>query len=119
MRGAGWISELVDRVGVGEPAQAGELADALASVELQFGRPMGEQEAPQLALAEQVIELGRRHIDQEQDQYPKLDRGEAMPGEGRHHVRQEVSRWVVLDEPEPHEMLEQASDEHNGPVYER
>src|SRR6266478_10170152 len=71
MRGAGWISELVDRVGVGEPAQAGELADALASVELQFGRPMGEQEAPQLALAEQVIELGRRHIDQEQHQLSK------------------------------------------------
>jgi len=29
MRGAGWIAELIDRMRVGEPAQAGELADAL------------------------------------------------------------------------------------------
>src|SRR6266849_3202145 len=80
---------------------------------------MGEQEAPQLTVAEQVAELGCRHIDQEQDQYPKLDCHEAMPGESRHHVRQEVAHTVALDEPEPDEMLEQPSDEHYSPVHDR
>src|SRR5712691_2863452 len=104
---------------VREPAQSGELADALAPVQLQFGWPVGEEDAPQLAVPEQVVELGCRHIDQEQDQYPKLDRDEAMPGEGRDHVGEEVSHRIVVDQPKPDEVLEQACDEHNGPVYDR
>jgi hypothetical protein len=53
------------------------------------------QEVPELAFAEQMIELGRCLIDYEQNQYPKLDRDEAMPVEGRNHVRQEgaMARW--------------------------
>src|SRR5277367_1584810 len=66
-----------------------------------------------------MVEFGCRHINQEQNQYPNLDRGETMPGKDRYHVLQEAAGGVVLDEPETHESLEQASEEHDGPVNER
>jgi hypothetical protein len=40
--GAGRIAEFVDRVGVGEIAQANQLANSLPPVQLQLGRPVGE-----------------------------------------------------------------------------
>src|SRR5271165_1908132 len=118
MRGAGRIAKFIFRVRVRKPAEADELADSLSPIQLQLGWPVSEQDAPQLALAEQVVELGGRHIDQEQDQYPELDRGKAMPGEDRDHVRQEAAHGVVIDEPEMHESLKQACDEDDGPVDE-
>ena len=66
-----------------------------------------------------MVEFGRRHVDQEQNQYPNLNRGEAMPLEGRDHVRQETAQWIVFDEPETNEMFEQAGDEHDGPIEKR
>ncbi len=78
---------------------------------------MGEQDAPQLAVAEQVVELGSRHIDREHDQCPNLDRSEAIPGKGRDHVRQEGFHRVVLDQAEPDKMLDQPGDEHGDPVH--
>ena len=63
-----------------------------------------------------MIEFGRRDIDQEQNQYPDLDRGEAMPGKGRNHVRQKLSGRIVLDQPEANKMFEQPCDEYDGPV---
>jgi hypothetical protein len=74
---------------------------------------------PQLAVAEQMVELGRRHIDQEQDQNPNLDRREAMPGEASDHVRQEIAYRIVLDQPEPDQMLDQAGDKDDRPVNDR
>ena len=62
---------------------------------------------PELALTEQVIELGRRLINQEQDEYPELDRDKTMPVEHRNHVRQECPKWMVLDKPEPDPVFEQ------------
>ena len=100
VRGAGRIAEIIDRMRVGETAQAGELADALPPVQLQLGRPVGEQDAPQLASAEQTVELRRRYIDQKQNQYPNLDRGEVIPTEGRSQVRQELTERMALHEPE-------------------
>jgi hypothetical protein len=73
VRCASRIAEFVGRVRVGKLAPADELADPLPPVELQLGRPVGEQDAPQLTIAEQVVELRRGHIDQEHDQYPKGD----------------------------------------------
>src|SRR5215471_12169036 len=57
---AGGIAEFGNRVRLGKLAEAGELADALPPAELQLGWPMGEQDAPQLALAEEMVEFGRR-----------------------------------------------------------
>jgi hypothetical protein len=44
-------------MGIGKFAQVDQLADPLSPVELQLGRTVGEQNAPQLALAEEMIEL--------------------------------------------------------------
>jgi hypothetical protein len=44
-------------MGIGKFAQADQLPDPLSPVELQLGRTVGEQNAPQLALAEEMIEL--------------------------------------------------------------
>ena len=75
-----------------------------------------EQDAPQLAVAEEMVEFGRRDIDQKQNQYPDLDRGKAVPGKGRGHVRQKLAHWIVLDQPEPDEVFEQPRNENDGPV---
>src|SRR5215831_6597139 len=119
MRGARRIAEFIDRVRIGQLAQADELADPLSPVQLQLGGPVGEQKTPKLAVAEEMIELGGRDIDQEQHQYPDLDRGKAVPREGRNHVRQKLSNWIVLDQPEPNEVFEQARNEYDGPVEHR
>ena len=71
---------------------------------------------PELALAEQVIELGRRLINQKQSENPKLDRDETMPVEHRDDVWQECPKWMVLDKPEPDPVFEQARDKHDGPI---
>jgi len=78
---------------IGKLAQADELADPLPPVPRQLGRAAGDKAVPQIAFTEQLIERGRCLIDQGQDQYPKLDRNEAMPVEGRNHVRQEGAEW--------------------------
>ena len=70
---------------------------------------------PELALTEQVIELRRRLINQEQDEYPELDRDKTMPVEHRNHVRQECPKWMVLDKPEPDPVFEQRH-KHDGPI---
>ena len=57
VRGAGRIAKFRDRMGIGKFAQVDQLPDPLSPVELQLGRTVGEQNAPQLALAEEVIEL--------------------------------------------------------------
>src|ERR1700751_3487540 len=80
--GALRITKIVDRVRVGKLAEPDEFEDPLAAVHRQFRRAAGKQEVPQLALAEQMIELACRHIDQKQPHYPKLDRDKAVPGKG-------------------------------------
>ena len=74
---------------------------------------------PELAFTEQVIELGRCLIDQKQNEYPELDRDEAIPVECRSHVRQEGAEWMVFDKPEPDPVFEEARDKHDGPVENR
>ena len=44
VRSATWVAKLVDRMFVGEPVQAHQLARALAPIQLQLGRPISEQE---------------------------------------------------------------------------
>ena len=116
MRGTGWIAEFLYRMSIGELTQADELEDPLPPVKRQFGWPAGKQNMPELPLAEQMVEFARRHIDQEQNEDPKLDCNKTIPGEGRDHMRKEAAHWIVLDEPEPDEMFEQASNEYNGPI---
>ena len=58
VRDVGRIAEFIDRVRIRKPAQADELADPLSPVQLQLGPPVGEEEAPKLAVTEQIIELG-------------------------------------------------------------
>src|SRR5215469_975339 len=80
VRIVGRIAEFVHRMSVGQLAQTDEFIDLLSPVQLQLGRPVGEQNADELAVTEQAVELGRRDIDQEQNEYPKLDRHKAIPG---------------------------------------
>jgi hypothetical protein len=54
---AGGIAELGFRMCVGKSAQADQLADSLAPIELQPGSPVDQKNAPQLAVAEKVIEF--------------------------------------------------------------
>ena len=62
VRDVGRIAEFVDRVRIRKPAQADELADPLSPVQVQLGPPVGEEEAPKLAVTEQIIEnLRDRH----------------------------------------------------------
>jgi hypothetical protein len=44
-------------MGIGKFAQVDQLADPLSPVELPLGRTVGERNAPQLARAEEMIEL--------------------------------------------------------------
>jgi hypothetical protein len=83
MRSAGWITQFVDRVSIGKLAQTDEFLDLLPPVQLHIGWSIGEQNAAQLTMAKQAIELGCRDIDQEQNEYPKLDRDKAVPGKFR------------------------------------
>jgi hypothetical protein len=71
VRGATGIAKLVDLMFVRKPVQAHELASALALVQLQFGWPIGEQEPPHFRRAQELAEFRRRHIDQEQREYPQ------------------------------------------------
>src|SRR6516165_5092760 len=116
MRGSPWIAEFVDRVSICKLTQPDELKDPLPPVQRQLGWPAGDQQVPEFAFTEQVIELGHRLINQEQNEYPNLDCDEVMPVERRNHVRQECPKWVVFDKPEPNPVFEQARDEHDGPI---
>src|SRR6516164_9962074 len=116
MRDGARIAKFVDRVRICKLAQPDELEDPLPPVQRQLVWPTGDQDVPELALTEQVIELGRRLINQEQNEYPELDRDKAMPVEYRNHVRQECPKWMVLDKPEPDPVFEQARDKHDGPI---
>lgn len=62
VRGTGRIAKFRDRMGIGKFAQVDELADPLAPVELELGRTVGEQNAHQLALAEEMIDLANGKI---------------------------------------------------------
>src|SRR6516164_9003977 len=119
MRGGGWIIELVDRVSIRKLAQPDELEDPLPPVQRELGCPAGDQQMPELAFTKQVIELGRRLINHEHNQYPELNGDEAMPIKRCNHVRQECPKWVVFDQPEPDPVFEQACDKHEGPVESR
>jgi hypothetical protein len=119
MRGAVRIADFGERVGIGKLAQAHQLADPLSPVQLQFGPAVGKQNPPELVLAKEMVEFGRRHIDQKHDQYPDLDRDKATPLEGRNHVRQEGAEWMVFDKREPDPVFEQARDKHDGPIENR
>src|SRR6516165_4077531 len=110
MRDAGRIVEFVDRVSICKLAQPDQLEDPLPPIQRQLGWPAGDQQMPQLALTKQMIELGRRLINQEQNEYPELDRDEAMPVERRNHVRQECPEWMVLNQPEADPVFKQARD---------
>src|SRR5215472_15274238 len=74
VRGGGRIAKFVHRVSVGQFAQTDEFVDLLPPVQLERGRPVGEQNATQFAVTEQTIELVRRHVDEEKDKNPQLDR---------------------------------------------
>ena len=87
MRGGGRIIELVDRVRIRKLAQLDELEDPLPPVQRQLGCSAGDQQMPELAFTKQVIELGRRLINHEHNQYPKLNRDEVMPIKRCNHVR--------------------------------
>jgi hypothetical protein len=52
---AGGVAELIEQVRIGQMAQVNELADPLSSVKLQLGRPVSQKNAPELAMAEQII----------------------------------------------------------------
>ena len=71
---------------------------------------------PELALTEQMIELGRRHINQEQYQYPKLDCDKAIPGKGRYRVRYKSAEYIMSAKPISDPMFEQADDEDRSPI---
>src|SRR6516162_779148 len=116
MRGGGRIIELVDRVSIRKLAQPDELKDPLPPVERQLGWPAGDQQVPELALTKQMIELGRRLINQEQHEYPELDRDETMPVEYRNQVRQEGPEWMAFDKTEADPVFEQARDKDDGPI---
>src|SRR6516162_11727144 len=100
MRDGARIAKFVDRVRICKLAQPDELEDPLPPVQRQLGWPGCDQQVPELAFTKQVIELGRCLVDQEQNEYPELDRDEAMPVERRYHVRQECPEWMVFDKQE-------------------
>ena len=113
--GAGGIAKCCEGMFVGKPAQMDELANPLTSVQLQLGWPMGQKDAPQLTLTQKLIELGRRHINQKQDQNPNLDRREMMPAKGRSQMRKELTERMAVHE-ELDQGFEQAGDENKDPV---
>jgi len=92
-----------------------ELANPLTPVQLQLRWPMGQKNALELAMAEKLIELGRRHINQKQDQNPNLDRREMMPAKGRSQMRKELTERMAVHE-ELDQGFEQAGDENKDPV---
>ena len=71
---------------------------------------------PELALTEQVIELGRRLINQEQDENPELDRDKNDASRTSQPFAARIPKWMVLDKPEPVPVFEQARHKHDGPI---
>src|SRR5215472_17724919 len=90
MRGAGRIAELIDRMLVGEAAEAQKLARALPAVQLQVRRPRSEEEPAHLAAAEELAELRGRHIHEEEDENPERYGDEPAPGEPGDQIGKEV-----------------------------
>ena len=88
--GAGGITKFGEGMLVGKPAQMDELAKSAAAGSAA-GRMAGEKYSLELAMAEKLIELGRRHINKKQDEYPNLDRRETVPAEGRSQVLHELA----------------------------
>ena len=52
---AGGVAELIEPVRIGQMAQVNKLADPLSPVQLQLGRPVGQKNPPEFAMAEQII----------------------------------------------------------------
>src|SRR3954470_2015189 len=77
------IAKLVDVMFVRESVQAHQLASALAPIQLQLGRPIGEQESPHFRWPQKLAQFRGRHINQEQHEYPEGDGAEALPRETR------------------------------------
>jgi hypothetical protein len=111
VRGAFRIAEFCDRVSIGKLAELDQLADPLVSIERQIRRAASEQEVPQLALAEQMVELACRYIDQEQHHNPKLDRDKAVPGKGCYLVPEKTAEYIVSAEQILDPMFDHAGNE--------
>src|SRR5262249_17983593 len=100
VRRAPWVAKRVDRMFVREPAQAQQLAGALAPVQVQLGRPRREQEPAHFGGAEELDEFRHSHIDQEQYENPERDGDEAMPGEAGAQIGDELARPMAVDDGE-------------------
>src|SRR5690242_20416505 len=72
------VGQIVDAMDLGQLAEADQQAGALAARLLQLGRGPREQDLAQLAISEQMIELARRDIAQEEHKHPELNGDEAM-----------------------------------------
>src|SRR5262249_22119006 len=119
VRGTPGVAKRADVVFIREPAQAHQLAGALAPGQLQLGRPIGEQEARHLGRTDELAEFRRRIIYLKQHENPERYRDEAMPGECGDEVCAEITGAIALDEREMHEALRQARKEHRDPIDSR
>src|SRR6185437_8866800 len=85
------ISQHINWISVGEPAQSDQQTNACAPRRLQRRRAPGEEDPKQLAIPEQVVEFSCRDPDEEQDKYPHLRREEARPTPDSENVLNELA----------------------------
>jgi hypothetical protein len=80
------VLELSHPASLGQPVEFDELANALATSQLQLGRTPLKKDLEQLTVTEQHVQVCGCGVNQEQNEDPDLDRGKTMPGEMRRHI---------------------------------
>jgi hypothetical protein len=84
--------------------------------QLRFRRTPGEEDLPELAIAEQCIQLGDRGVNQKQNEDPNLYGRKAVPSEVSRHVLRDPTEGSsgekVFDE-----LFQEPHQENDRPIY--
>lgn len=108
------VAQLARRMRVGEMAQLYHGSDALAARRLQLRRPPDEQDLVQLAVAEEVIQLGHRRVDEKKDENPDLRRREFLSGKILHEMAGKGARRATPDQVADEFLDEPREEDHDG-----
>ena len=102
----------------GQPAELHQRTNMLLARQAVLRRSMMEKEPEELTLADQGIEFGRGHVDQETDEDPEMDRDEPVPCEVEDRVPERRTEATGVDG-ERHDLLRDTHDQHDDRVEDR
>ena len=96
MRGRALLADDLDRIGLSQLVEPNGQADTLAPRELGLGRMPTQEQARQLAVTEESVELVGCHVDKEQHHQPDLDHQKAWPRELRDEKVRKIAKRSTI-----------------------